>query len=208
MSKIKYPRTPHLPWSEGMTSDDKMIGSLEHLQGKQIIVTEKMDGENFTLACDYCHARSLDSVHHESRNWVKQFWNQIRFNIPEGWRICGENLYARHSIVYDTLPSYFMGFSIWNDSNICLSWDETLEWFELLGITPVKTLYVGQFDEQVLTNLVKTLDFTTQEGYVVRVYDEFNFSDFNKKVAKYVRRNHVQTTEHWMHSQIIPNQLC
>jgi hypothetical protein len=207
MNLVKYPRTPHLPWSEGMTSADKMIKTLDHFQGKQIVVTEKFDGENFSIYRNYCHARSLDSAHHESRNWIKQFWNQIRFNIPEGWRICGENMYAKHSIEYTTLPSYFLGFSIWNDDNVCLSWDETLTWFDLLGIFPVTALYIGEFNEKTLIGLTKKLNTNTQEGYVVRVFEEFPFADFNKKVAKYVRKNHVQTDTHWMHSNIIPNKV-
>jgi ATP-dependent RNA circularization protein (DNA/RNA ligase family) len=208
MSLVKYPRTPHLPWSEGMTSDDKMVKTLDHFRGKQILVSEKFDGENTSIYRDHIHARSLDSRHHESRTWVKQFWNQIRSDIPENWRICGENVYARHSIGYTDLPSFFMGFSIWNESNVCLSWDETMEWFELFGITPVTTLYVGMFDEQVLRKLTQQLDTSKQEGYVVRVYESFHFSEFNKNVAKYVRKNHVQTTDHWMHCEITPNQLA
>ena len=44
--KIKYPRTFHLPWSPGATSDDKMLKSIEHFIGKEVVITEKMDGEN------------------------------------------------------------------------------------------------------------------------------------------------------------------
>ncbi|MEL7307213.1 MAG: RNA ligase family protein, partial [Pseudomonadota bacterium] len=39
--------------------------------------------------------------------------------------MCGENLYARHSISYNNLPSYFMAFSVWNELNQCLSWQDT-----------------------------------------------------------------------------------
>lgn len=49
-----------------------------------------------------------------SRDWIKALHGQIAHEIPEGWRLCGENLYARHSIAYDALPSYFTLFSIWD----------------------------------------------------------------------------------------------
>ena len=42
----KYGRTFHLPISLGATSDDKILTSLEGLSGDDLIVTEKMDGEN------------------------------------------------------------------------------------------------------------------------------------------------------------------
>ena len=37
----KYPRTLHLPWSEGATNDDKILKSVEHFEGKQVVITEK-----------------------------------------------------------------------------------------------------------------------------------------------------------------------
>jgi hypothetical protein len=40
-------------------------------------------------------------------------------------------------------------------------------------------------------------DITGKEGYVVRLASSFKFDDFNKSVAKFVRKNHVQTNEHW-----------
>jgi RNA ligase len=95
---VKYPRTYHLPWSEGIQDDDRTLESLDAFAGRRVVVTEKMDGENTSLYRDHLHARSLDGRHHPSRNWVKQFWSRLRADIPEGWRICGENLYARHSI--------------------------------------------------------------------------------------------------------------
>lgn len=207
MNAVKYPRTPHLPWSQGMTDDDKMLQSVMHFEDRQVVVTEKMDGENTTIYRDGVHARSLDSRDHVSRHWVKMFASTIGRNIPEGWRICGENVYAQHSIAYSDLPSYFMGFSIWNENNICLDWETTLEWFALLEIQPVKTIYGGFFDQSLLTKIANGMDLEKSEGYVVRVADGFHYDDFGTSVAKFVRKGHVQTDKHWMHSTVTPNTL-
>ena len=110
--KVKYPRTYHVSWSPGKASDDKTQFDLSSFEGKYIVLTEKMDGENSTISRDYTHARSLDSADHPSRHWLKGMWGDMRYDIPEGWRICGENLYAKHSLGYDNLSSYFMVFSI------------------------------------------------------------------------------------------------
>ena len=56
--KVKYPRTPHLPFSQGVTSDDKIIQTLNYFVGEEIVITEKMDGENTTMGHNYTHARS------------------------------------------------------------------------------------------------------------------------------------------------------
>jgi hypothetical protein len=206
---IKYPRTYHLPWSESVGSDDRILPSLEKFVGKEIIVTEKRDGECTTWYTDYTHARSVDSKNHPSRNFNKQQWSKIAHDIPKKWRICGENLYAKHSIFYDNLESYFEGFSIWNEKNNCLSWDESLLWFELLNIKPVPLLYRGIFDVNILKELWKTIDPKKQEGYVIRLAGEFPYGAFRESVAKCVRKNHIQTVQHWMHGQpITPNQLA
>jgi hypothetical protein len=200
---VKYPRTHHLPWSDGVNADDRVIESLAAFDGRRVIVTEKMDGENTTLYRDYTHARSVDGRSHPSRNWVKQFWSRFSADIPEGWRVCGENLYATHSIQYSRLATFFLGFSIWNERNVCLGWDETLEWFELLGVRAVPVLYDGVFDERVIRQLWGQADWDRREGYVVRRADAFTYGEFRHTVAKFVRRGHVQTVKHWMRGQSI-----
>jgi hypothetical protein len=207
---VKYPRTWHLPWSPGSTSDDRVLPDVSHFEGRRVIATEKMDGENTTMYNDYIHARSVDGRSHVSRDWVKNYHARFAHDIPDGWRVCGENLYAEHSIRYDALASYLMGFSIWNDKNICLSWDETKEWLQLLGIVPVTVFYDGLFNEEKIKWLYDDKkDWSQREGYVLRVADAFAYSEFDKSVAKYVRREHVRTTKHWMHGQPVnPNQLA
>lgn len=208
---FKYPRTPHFPWSPGGDDEDTTLDSVDQFEGKRIIVTEKMDGENTSMYNDHIHARSIDSKDHPSRAYVKQLWGNIKHDIPEGWRICGENMYAEHSISYKNLSSYFLGFSIWNDQNQCLSWDDTMYWFGLMDISSVPILYDGIWDQATITRieqgLMSVLSPTTHEGYVVRIADTIEYKDFNRYFGKYVRKNHVQTDEHWMFKEVVPNKL-
>ena len=58
--RIKYPRTYHLPFSEGVQSDDKLLKNFNSLKDKEVVATLKMDGENTTLYHDnYMHTRRL-----------------------------------------------------------------------------------------------------------------------------------------------------
>lgn len=59
----KYPRTYHLPYSLGITSDDKILPNDNIFFNKEIIVTVKMDGENTTITNDKVYTRSIDSKH-------------------------------------------------------------------------------------------------------------------------------------------------
>lgn len=210
--KYKYPRTFHLPWSEGATNDDKVIKDTSCFLSKEVVVTIKYDGENTTLGSNYIHARSLDSKNHPSRNWLKSFHAQFSFDIPPDMRICGENLYAKHSIYYKNLESYFLAFSIWcND--VCYSWNETKVVCEMLGIKMVKEIYRGEYlgdakMKTVLADLLEKDDSNDiKEGYVIRLADAFHYKDFCSSVAKFVRKNHVQTDAHWMHQSVVPNLL-
>ena len=205
MSVYKYPRTPHLPWSASVASNDIRIINTEQFAGLEVVVTEKMDGENTSLYRDRMHARSVDSRHHASRDWVKQWYGQFQHEIPLDWRVCGENLYAQHSVIYEQLESYFYGFSIWSEQNVCLSWADTLEWFALWNIHAPPVLYQGIWDEAAIRAI--QVDTKISEGYVVRATRAFHYADFAQNMAKWVRAKHVQTSEHWMFSEIIPNGL-
>lgn len=208
MNYIKYPRTFHLPWSPGVSDDDKVLTDLSGFDGKRVVVTMKMDGENTTMYSDHIHARSIDSKGGADRDWVKAFWAGISRDIPENWRICGENLWAKHSIHYTNLESYFLAFSIWDENNFCLSWDDTTNFADMLGLKLVPVIYDGLWDEHKISNLHKTLDEIKDEGFVVRIADSFHYNYFNSNVAKYVRKGHVQTDSHWRHSgEFIPNIL-
>ncbi|MEU4235334.1 RNA ligase family protein [Nonomuraea sp. NPDC026600] len=202
--RVHYPRTPHLPWSPGVTPDDVRAGDLSGLRGREVVVTEKLDGENTTLYADGMHARSLDSAHHPSRAWVKGLQGRIGGRIPAGWRVCGENMYARHSIAYQGLESWFYGFSVW-DGDRCLDWDRTVTFLRELGIPVPPVLWRGVFDERALRGL--RLNAERQEGYVVRAVESFEREEFAGRVAKWVRREHVQTGTHWMHAIVVPNAL-
>lgn len=212
---VKYSRTLHLPWSPGLNDDDRMLKDVRIFEGRRVIVSKKQDGENTSGYSDgHIHARSIDSKGGEDRAWAKNFLSQRLYELPQGWRIVGENVWAEHSIHYTDLESYFYGISLWNDRNVCLSWDETLEWFELLDITPVPVLYNGIWDEAKIRALGKGLDvkgspeWLANEGYVVRVADAFPLGQFRKSVAKFVRAGHVQTNKHWRQGRaFIPNEL-
>jgi len=209
VERVKYPRTRHLPHSPGVGSDDLRLSDLSALVAGEVVVTEKMDGENTTIGPGYVHARSLDSTAHESRTRVRALAGRIGHEIPAGMRVCGENLYARHSIGYDRLAAHFLVFNIWQD-DVCLDWDGTQEWADLLGLHCVPELYRGEFPGlDGLTALWRAVrDRQPSEGYVVRTTHAFNRDQFGTHLAKWVRSGHVQTGQHWMTSTLTPNRVA
>lgn len=198
----KYPRTFHLPYSLSKTDDDKTLESDEHFKTMdEVVVTIKMDGENTTIYPDgYIHARSLDGHGKPWQKEVKALSSEWFWTIPEGYRVCGENLQAKHSIgyVFCSRHELFQVFGIYN-SNICLSWDDTENFCDIRGIKTVPFIYKGKYDKDKIMDCFNTYCkiFGEQEGFVVRNAGPFPYSEFKNNVGKYVRKNHVQTDEHW-----------
>jgi hypothetical protein len=201
----KYGRTYHLPWSPGTTSDDKISNDISSLIGTDIIITEKLDGENTGMTNDGVFARSHATF--TTSPWsreVRQLHNlKVRGNLSEDEFLFGENLEGIHSIEYTNLKSYFYIFGL-RDNNIWVPWESVEEYSYLLDIPTVPVLFKGVINtEKELKELVEELVSKRSElggeieGIVVRSAGMFHNDDFAENVSKWVRPNHVQTDEHW-----------
>lgn len=209
---VKYPRTYHVPWSEG-TKDDKMLADDSQFQGRGVVVTAKMDGQNFTGYNDHCHARSTEASSHPSMHRAKHIWYQRAFLLDDDMRVVCENLYAKHTIHYQHLASYLLVTSVWINDR-CLDWEETTEYAGILELPMPHVLFDGVYDRE---NIIEAYERYKQaqsddvEGYVIRLKDEFRYFDFSKSVAKFVEPEFRQQVNdahgNWMSRQIVANGL-
>jgi len=210
---MKYPKTYHLNFSPGRKNKPYYLDRPCWSNG--IVATVKMDGENTSLYRSRVHARSEDSGHHESRSYVKRFWSNISYKIPESYQCFVENLYAKHSIQYDNLPSYVIGFAVYDHKvGEFLSFRDTKYFFEsVLSIPCAYLVYKGDYEENRFEDLCYTWFkdveylYGESEGIVVRPVGSFSLHDFPHAVAKYVRQDHVKTGDHWMYQQVERNNL-
>jgi hypothetical protein len=214
MEKRKFPRTYHLPWSGGASDAGERVMDPSILYGKEVVITEKVDGENTTFARDYLHARSLDWAYHPSRTWVANLWGSVSPNIHPDVRVCGENLYAKHSVEYTDLPSYFLVYAVMFD-DIVLSWKDTERMCFELGLRHVHVCHWSVYDavsesclKEKKCDEMGSAYGEVSEGYVLRPSDSFHIEDWKTLVGKYVRPNHVQTDIHWMTNSIEKNKLA
>lgn len=214
----KYPRTYHLPWSPGATDDDKVLDSVEPFLNRDLVITEKVDGGNCCLNREGVFARTHGAAAaHPSFDHIKSYWATIRYDIPEGMSIFGENAYAKHSIAYNELPAFFLVFGIRLDAEgYWLSWEDVGDYATGLGLKTIPALRwrVQAASEKDLKALgAECLKEGSRcggeaiEGYVVRLADPFWNENFSKSVAKWVRKDHVQTQDHWMLQAVTPNKL-
>jgi len=201
----KYGRTYHLNWSPGATSDDKISDSVESLIGKEIVITEKLDGGNIAMTDNGLYERSHATF--STSDWTREVRQlhdvKVRGNLSEGIFLFGEGMEAIHSIEYSNLKSYFYIFGV-RDNNIWTPWESVEEYSYLLDIPTVPVLFKGVINSEVgLKDIVDKLVSEPselggeREGIVVRNAGLFHNDDFKENVMKWVRYGHVKTDEHW-----------
>lgn len=207
----KYPRSFHLPWSPGGTSDDKRLHDVSALVGVEIVVTEKCDGSNLTYTSKAVFSRSHSGPpSHPSFDLAKATHGRIRHMISDGISVFCEYCYAVHSIEYRDLPDYSLVFGVRDDAGgLWWDWDMVAAQAADLGLPTVPLLFRGNVgSEKELVDLTTSLAAEpsffggSREGVVVRRAGAFPDAAFSKSLGKWVRRDHVTTDDHWMHQAI------
>ena len=210
----KYGRTYHYPFSPGTSSDDRINHNYweDLVKLRQVVHTEKLDGENTCLNKYGVFARSHAApTTHPWASYLKQKWESIRHDLGE-LEIFGENLYAVHSIEYQDFREHFYVFGI-REREHWLSWEETKFYANMLDFAMVPELafvepvHQAAFEDGVLALVNQASVFgsvdtitkepCTMEGIVTRSCDEYPVEQFRQHVFKYVRKGHIKTNEHW-----------
>lgn len=201
----KYNRTYHLPWSPGTTSDDRFAPNVDGLLGKEIVITEKLDGENTGMVDAGVYARSHGAF--TTSPWSREVRALHKLKVEnvlgEGVYLFGENMEGIHSIEYSNLTSYFYMFGV-RDYNKWESWKTVEDYSYILEIPTVPVLFKGIVNsEKELKTIVEDLVSKPSalggliEGVVVRNAGSFDDKDFIDNLQKWVRKNHVTTDTHW-----------
>lgn len=116
--------------------------------------------------------------------------------------------------------AYFQVFGVYDTKlNLWLSWPETERVAERLGFPTTPVLYEeSKSDEATFESETearrKLLDYAHDvvskggEGIVIRSKYPFHYGQFEYRLGKYVRENHVDDDEdHWKHKEKIINQI-
>lgn len=214
----KYFRTPHLPWSQSVTRDDRTLHDLSGLIGVEVVITEKLDGSNICLTNTDVFARSHSGTPiHPSFDALKAFHARQKHQIEGGVSIFGEWCYAVHSIQYDAINELVPHiFGVRDDATgFWLDWEFVELFAQTIEAPTVPVLFKGVLEDEAqlravteaLATAASTVGHTMREGIVIRVADMFSFKgNTPKQVAKWVRANHVQpNVEHWM-SKVVQRQ--
>lgn len=221
----KYPRTFHLPWSPGATSDDKRLDSAKHFVGIPLVITEKLDGGNLCITKREVYARSHSTpVQGKMYSFAKTAQSIIGPHLDDGVSVFFEYCAWVHSIAYTDLPSYLLMIGARDDGETAgeeswwYNWDmpDSLNVVGLAAELQMKTGFNIPTVPDLWQGTVKSVEdleaittqFATQksvygpdrEGIVVRTAQ--GFASFDRSVAKWVRKDHVTSDEHWMNGPL------
>lgn len=218
MERFKYPRTPHLPWSAGVTRDDRIISSTDELNSRELIVTEKLDGSNVCVTRESVFSRGGDA-NHGSFDWLKGWHAGIRHLLTNDVYYYAEYCFAVHSITYWGLDHYVNLFAIRSEydpgyGDVWWPWKSVSQVANSLSIPTVPVL--RKYGPNSIVQVKKDTEFISKEhsvyggfreGFVVRYPGYIRVEQFDTLVAKWVRAGHVQTDEHWKNKPIVQQSL-
>jgi hypothetical protein len=205
----KYPRTLHFPFSPGAKNDDRIARDYASLIGPELVITEKLDGENTCLnACGVFSRSHAAPTQNPWATYLYPRWHQLKRDLG-GLDLFGESLYGIHSIEYTGLPEHFFLFGVRCEER-WESWDTVRLYSELASVPAVPVLWRGRVHNKtelqaLIEELVQQpsalsdpeLGLSPREGVVIRRSEAFTGREFETSVMKWVRRGHVQTDEFW-----------
>lgn len=129
----------------------------------------------------------------------------LAYSLEREVEIYGENMTAIHSIEYHDMTSYFYIFSVKRHGR-WFSWDEVEAVANELELPTVPVLFRGTLSSmssihelsQKTMQEPSRLGLNTPEGFVVRTAAAFSDDTFERAIAKYVRKGHIQTSDGFM----------
>ena len=174
--------------------------------GREIVITEKLDGSNTLLRQGQACPRSADRA--AAAPWLAMArkhhaWKTIPLTDLQ---LYGEDIYGVHSIEYDPVPenaTFYLFAARENDE--WLSWDAVAALARNLDLPTVPVLHRGtpetlrelRREAEALMLRPSTIG-PEKEGIVIRIAGSFPASEFERSVCKMVRPGHVPPDdEHW-----------
>ena len=220
---FRFPHTPHIAWlGEGQPRDDKVLdeGDIAGLLATELVVEEKVDGANLGFSTtedgelraqnrgSYLAPASAHPQFKPLWSWLATRWSDLVDALWPDQMLFGEWCHAVHSVRYDALPDWFLGFDVYDRAAGCF-WDTVRRDALLaqLGLHPVPRLARGHFELPALTGLLGTsrVGSGPMEGLVARTEQD----GWTVARGKLVRAEFTQAIDaHWSRGRMVQNRLA
>lgn len=218
---FKYPHTPHLFWL-GRTPcrDDKVLSAEEarSFVDGDVTVEEKVDGANIGFSLNESGQLQVQNrgsyLVRGAHPQFQPLWPWLearRFALAEALfpdlMLFGEWCFARHSVPYQRLPDWFLGFDVYErKTSRFWSSDRRDRWLKDLGLATVPHLAKSRFSIEQLIALMGVSRIS--DGPMEGIYLRRDRGDWLEQRAKIVRLEFVQAiAEHWSEKPLHKNSL-
>jgi len=218
---FKFPSTPHLALPGDVDiRGDKVMSEPERdaFLGHKLVVEEKVDGANLGISFDsngniraqnrgaYLSLPSLGQWK-KLLEWLSPKEDILFDHLIDRYILFGEWCYAQHSVFYDRLPDWFLGFDIYDKQvGHFLSTDKRDAFFREMEISKVPFIAHGHF---TFSDLKEFLSFSRLGDQLAEgLYLRFDQDNRLVQSTKLVRSDFIQSIEqHWSRSGIKKNQV-
>lgn len=206
----KFPATPYIETDITIKRSDKILqkSEVENILSAPITIEEKIDGANLGISFSSSGdlqlqnrggylLMPLEGQWRLLKNWIVSHENAIFDVLMDKYILFGEWCYAKHSIYYNALPDWFLGFDIFDtDREKFLSVERRNVLLNKMGVKVVPQLGCGSFNVNELFWLFEKSKCGDEmcEGIYIR-QDQGGYLKYR---AKMVRKEFKQNiTGHW-----------
>lgn len=219
----KFPHTPHLLWlGQGGPRDDKILtpGEVAEFLAAEVLVEEKVDGANLGLSLGpdgRVRPQSRGNYLAPGRShaqwsllwpWLAERRAALEQGLRGGLMLYGEWCCARHSVPYDNLPDWFLGFDVFETATRRFwSVDRRNSLLVECGIQAIPEVKRGKFSLKQIPSLLGTsaVGHVPMEGLYFRREKGGHLQTRAKVVSAAFKQ---QIEEHWTRRAVTPNQLA
>lgn len=220
---FRFPHTPHLAWlGEGSPRDDKVM-SLEIAQDfldHPVVAEEKVDGANLGVSIDEAGTLRVQNrgaylnspmVGQFTRlgEWLSRYHDPLSASLGNRLILFGEWCAAQHSLDYNRLPGWFVGFDVYDrNENRFWSTGRRNDLLCHLGIPAIRQIQSGPFTLVALKDLLQKIKSQYRDGGVEGIILRWEDDQWLRARCKLVHPHFTQAIgEHWSRKRIQWNQV-
>jgi hypothetical protein len=210
---VKFPHTPHLAWlAPKQLRDDRVLSESEisAFLRNEVVIEEKVDGANIGISVSSDNTLSVQNrgtiVERPAPVQFQPLWNWLGSRSDELITALGQNLilfgewcYAVHSIRYDRLPDWFIGFDIYDRATgAYFAADRRNEMLSTLNLYSVPRIAKGHFSLLQVTKLLEDSELAFGSSKIEVLYPRQEGRGWLEQRVKIVQSEFTQSiTSHW-----------
>lgn len=217
---FKFPSTPYIETDINIQRNDKILSQSEvkNILGKPVTIEEKIDGANlgiFFTANGEIRLQNRGSYLMKPfegqwkslNNWINCHEEKIFDVLMDEFILYGEWCYAKHSVYYDNLPDWFIGFDIFAiKKRRFLSVQQRNFMLNQMNVKIVPELGFGTYNVCDLSTFFKKSKYG--KDYCEGIYIRQDEDGYLKYRAKMVRKEFKQNiVEHWSKGRLQCNKV-